>query len=406
MAKPAAILDIGSSKLVCLVGSTAEDGGLTVHGASVTPYPGFSEDGFEDEEVLREKVSEAVRKAEQESRVRIREVAVSVPGMFTGMLLTEARRRIEGKGNRITEEDVSALVSGTPEEPAGSDALWMHSVPVRFTLDGRVTHDSPVGRKAEEAAALVSHMYAYRFFTEPLERALAAADTEVSMYLSQTLASALTVIPEAERDRFAVLIDVGYGVTDVAVIEGSALTGLRTIAMGGKQFASDLSFGTGIPMQYAEIVKRRYVFGQEPLSPVEIVRMPEGPKKIRHKVIRLIMDARMGEFISLLRGAMAEMGVSPDDDPAVYLTGGGLTMMKGSVEYMKRALGLTVRRDIPYLPEMDTPNYTSAFGTLDLALRTAGSLYPEAERTGERKNERISRVFQRIRGIYHVRTGL
>ena len=85
MAKPAAILDIGSSKLVCLVGSIAEDGGLTVHGASVTPYPGFTEDGFGEEEILREKVSEAVRKAEQESRIRIREVAVSVPGMFTGM---------------------------------------------------------------------------------------------------------------------------------------------------------------------------------------------------------------------------------------------------------------------------------------------------------------------------------
>lgn len=406
MAKPAAILDIGSSKLVCLVGSIAEDGGLTVHGASVTPYPGFSEEGFGEEEVLREKVSEAVRKAEQESRIRIREVAISVPGMFTGMLLTEATRAIEGKGGRITDGDVRAILSETPADAGGEDALWMHSTPVRYTLDGSPLHDSPVGRRAKELGTVVSHMYVYRAFTEPLERALAAADTEVSMYLSQPLASALTIIPEAERDRSAILIDMGYGVTDVAVIEGSALIGLRTIAMGGKQFASDLSFGTGIPMRYAEIVKRRYVFGQEPLSPVEIVRMPEGPKRIRHKVIRLIMDARMGEFLSLLRGEMAEMGISPDDDPAVYLTGGGLTMMKGSVEYMKRTLGFTVRRDIPYLPEMDTPNYTSAFGTLDLALRTTGSLYPEAEKTGERKNEGISRVFQRIRGIYHVRTGL
>ncbi len=80
-------------------------------------------------------------------------------------------------------------------------------------------------------------------------------------------------------------------------------------------------------------------------------------------------------------------------------------MMKGSAEYMKRSLGFPVRRDIPYLPEMDTPNYTSAFGTLDLALRTISRLYPESKEN-EQKNEGVRKVFQIIRGINHVRTGL
>ena len=199
------------------------------------------------------------------------------------------------------------------------------------------------------------------------------------MCMSSALGAALAIIPEAERVRPAVLIDVGYETTEISVIENAALTGLTTIPCGGRHFVSDLSFGLDIPEHYAEIVKRRYVFDQEPLSPTEIIRMPGNHKRVEHKVIRLIMEARAKELTELIRQALNGLGITPEAYPVTYLTGGGLTMVKGASDSLKRSLGLPVKKDIPYLPEMDTPNFTSAFGALDFTLRAMAKVYGEIE---------------------------
>ena len=104
------------------------------------------------------------------------------------------------------------------------------------------------------------------------------------------------------------LIDVGYRHTDVCVIENAALTGLRAIEMGGAQFAADLSFGLDVPLEYAEQVKRRYTFLQEPLSQYEIIRMPTGVKRVEHGVVDLIVDARAQELCALLKKGPARHG--------------------------------------------------------------------------------------------------
>ncbi|MBQ2770699.1 MAG: hypothetical protein IJF41_05635 [Clostridia bacterium] len=379
MAKPAAILDVGSSKLVCLVGSQTRDQGLAVHGAAVCSYEGFSEEGFFEGEEFRKKVIEAVQRAEQESRVRIREIGISVPAAFTRLALTEAEVPVASRSRKVSGQDVDELIGEALQKSPVKDAVLMHSTPVSFLVNGRVSAEVPRGERADSIGGTVSHMYVEQNFVEAMEAALAPIHVEVSMCMSGALGAALAIIPEAERVRPAVLIDVGYETTEVAVIENAALTGLETIPSGGKHFVSDLSFGLDIPLHYAEIVKRRYVFNQEPLSPTEIIRMPNNHKRVEHKVISLIMEARAKELSELIRQALNKLGITPESYPVTYLTGGGLTMVKGGADYLKQALHLPVKRDIPYLPEMDTPNFTSAFGALDFTLRAVSRVYGEIE---------------------------
>ena len=88
--KPAAVLDIGSSKIVCLCGSFVNRDGITVHGVSVCPYNGYQAGAFSDHRSLHNAIVESVSKAEQETRMRIREAAISVPAPFSKIILTEA----------------------------------------------------------------------------------------------------------------------------------------------------------------------------------------------------------------------------------------------------------------------------------------------------------------------------
>lgn len=367
--KPAAVLDIGSSKIVCLCGSFVNRDGITVHGVSVCPYKGFQNGAFLDQRALNNAVVEAVSKAEQEARMRIREIAISVPAAFCKIVMTEAALPIGIRSKRVMAEDIDDVISLSLKKVKLSGYVLMHSTPVSFSVGGVVSATLPTGAKTEELGALVSHMYVQESFVQSMERALTPLDIEISMNVSSQLCGALAIIPEKERVRPAILIDVGYMHTDVSIVENAALTDSRTIEVGGKHIASDLAFGLDVPFDTAEQVKRRYVFLQEPLSTTEIVRTPAGAKRVDHAAIELIIEARAGELVSLIRAALKEMGVSPEASPVAYLTGGGLAMMKGGIDYLKRGLQLSIQRDTPWVADMDTPNYTSAFAALDFVLR-------------------------------------
>jgi len=368
--KPAAVLDIGSSKIVCLCGSFVNRDGITVHGVSVCPYKGYQNGAFLDQRSLNNAVVEAVSKTEQEARMRIREMAVNVPAPFCKIVMTEAALPIGGRSKRVMAEDIDDVISLSLKKVKLSDYVLMHSTPVSFSVGGVVSATLPTGAKTEELGALVSHMYVQESFIQSMERALTPLDIEISMNVSSQLCGALAIIPEKERVRPAILIDVGYTHTDVSLVENAALTDSRTIDVGGKHIASDLAFGLDVPLDTAEQVKRRYVFLQEPLSTTEIVRLPTGgAKRVDHSAIDLIIEALAGELVSLIRAALKEMGVSPEASPVTYLTGGGLAMMKGGIDYLKRGLQLSISRDTPWVADMDTPNYTSAFAALDFVLR-------------------------------------
>ncbi len=370
--KPAAILDIGSSKVVCLCGSSVHTDGILVHGVGICEYSGIEGGEFPDETSLREAILTAIETAEQQSRIRIREIALSVPAPFVKLITTQATLLIESRSRRITVDDIDDVISMSLEKARAPEHILMHSTPVLFKLGGMESAQVPEGARADELSATVSHMYVQESFVRLLERMLSSMNVEISMCVSAQLAEAIHIIPEPERIRPAVLIDVGYTHTDICLIENAALTDLQSIEMGGAQFAGDLSFGLDLPLEYAEQVKRRYTFLQEPLSNFEIVRMPTGAKRIDHRVIDYIMEARAQELTGLLKKALRDMGVRPESRPAVYLTGGGISMMHGSGEYLKQKLGFNIRRDMPsYMHEMNSPNYTSAFGALDFVLRAS-----------------------------------
>ncbi|MDP3448494.1 MAG: cell division FtsA domain-containing protein [Eubacteriales bacterium] len=367
--KPAAVLDIGSSKIVCLCGSFVNRDGITVHGVSVCPYNGYHAGAFSDHRSLHNAIVEAVSKAEQEARMRIREAAISVPAPFSKIVLAEAALPIGSRGKRVMAEDIDDVISLSLKKVKLSGYVLMHSTPVSFTVGGVVSSALPTGAKTEELGALVSHMYVQEEFVRAMEQALSPLDIEISMSVSTQLCAALAVIPEKERVRPAILIDVGYTHTDVSIVENAALTDMRSIDVGGKHLSADLAFGLEIPLETAEQVKRRFVFLQDPLSSTEIVRTPKGAKRVEHAAIELILEARADELVSLIRAAFKEMGISSEASPVTYLTGGGIAMMKGGIDYLKRGLQLNIQQDTPWVADMDTPNYTSCFSALDFVLR-------------------------------------
>lgn len=395
--RPAAVLDIGSSKIVCLCGSLTAENGVVVHGAGVSQYEGFRDGAFLNKQSLHDAVIEALQKAEQESRIRIRDVALCVPATFSKLQLTSATLRMDKK--RSTDSrDVDKLVAlsqGKCEKLPGY--TLMHSTPVFYMVDGTSSTEVPEDIITDEISALFSHVFMQDSFFDTLEETLDDLGIEISACVSAQLGEGVMLIPDKDRVRPAVLIDVGYYQTDIAMVEGNALTELCTLPIGGYQFASDLSFGLDVPMDAAEQAKRRFVFSLEYQQKSEVLRTGSGSKRVERQAISFIIEARAKELCSMLQAKLTELGISPESHPTVYISGGGLLMMRGGLDFLRKALNLSIKRDMPWTPRLSTPNYCSAFGALDFVLKTNR---PPEEDNGDNKGSTGASLLDKIKNFF------
>ena len=223
MKQNTAILDIGSSKVICLICSAQGRDSITVRGAGVKEYPGFENGRFIDEQLFSSAVVDAIAMAEGEAKVRIRDLSVGVPASFSKLVLHEGSAGVKSRTGRINGDTIDDLINDslTFEQPEGYEL--MHSTPVEFKIGETVTADPPLGQAAKEVSAVVSHVYMQNGFRAAVSDALSRTNLEADMYISVPLSASLFVIPEEERTDCAVLIDVGARQTDVSFTDSGAI---------------------------------------------------------------------------------------------------------------------------------------------------------------------------------------
>ena len=149
MKQNTAILDIGSSKVICLICSAQGRDSITVRGAGVKEYPGFENGRFIDEQLFSSAVVDAIAMAEGEAKVRIRDLSVGVPASFSKLVLHEGSAGVKSRTGRINGDTIDDLINDslTFEQPEGYEL--MHSTPVEFKIGETVTADPPLGQAAD-----------------------------------------------------------------------------------------------------------------------------------------------------------------------------------------------------------------------------------------------------------------
>ena len=332
MKQNTAILDIGSSKVICLICSAQGRDSITVRGAGVKEYPGFENGRFIDEQLFSSAVVDAIAMAEGEAKVRIRDLSVGVPASFSKLVLHEGAAGVKSRTGRINGDTIDDL---TFEQPEGYEL--MHSTPVEFKIGETVTADPPLGQAAKEVSAVVSHVYMHNGFRAAVSDALSRTNLEADMYIS--------------------------------FIRGSALIACETLGIGGVSFANDLAYGLRISTQSAENVKRRYVYSLDYQDSIDIVRMEgKSPMHVDHAVIQFIIEERTKQLAGYLVRMLKDMGVRLEEKPPVYITGGGIALMRGSCEYMEKLMGVPLKVRMPWMPRLSSPNYASAFSVMDFVM--------------------------------------
>ena len=368
-------LDFGTSKIVTLVAENSGAQRCDIVGAGIVTYNGFLEDGWNNPAEIDDCIREAISQAEQQSHHKIREVNIGVPGAFTKVYVTEARVSLTGADPHVTANDVRAVFKKATEN-LGLETLpgeIIHSSPAWFRVDDGKKTLEPVGLKGRELTALISFVIGNRFFLDDVTTRLRNMDIKPKHFFSTPAGEAMLYLPEEDRDRTAVLIDIGYLNTEVMAVEGDAMIFHKCIDLGGGHIAADLAEALDISFKNAEEkIKQPFVYSQSATPETyEIPAMNEQPaRSFTRDEVAPIITARVDEIAAEIKKALEESGVKLGNWSNVYLTGGGVAFNRGGKDYLSAKLGRPVRDTPKRTVKMSSPIYTSTMGLMDLIIDT------------------------------------
>ncbi len=370
-----AAIDFGTSKIVTLVAETSGTQRCDIVGAGIAMYDGFLEGEWNNAVLLNEAIGKSISEAENQSKRKIREVNVGVPGEFTRVYAVETTVTIQGADPHVTARHVEKIFANADKQLSPVRGVVVHRSPAWFMVDGGKKTLEPVGLKGTELKALVSFVVADAFFLDDVMARLRDMNITVSGFFSSSTGEAMLYLLEEDRDRTAILIDVGYLCTDVMAVEGDAVIFQKTLPVGGGHIAADVAEGLSIPLASAEQIKREYVYGISTITQSYQVSSGEGVKSetFTQEQVAEVLEPRVDEIAEMIKGCIEDSGVKLGSWSTIYLTGGGLSLNRGGRDYLAGKLDRPVRETIKRTIKLSSPIYASAMGLMDLIIDTVES---------------------------------
>lgn len=367
-----AAIDFGTSKIVTLVAEISGGQKCDIIGAGSTPYHGFTEGEWNDPAALNEAIMATITSAEQQSKRKIREINVGVPGEFTRVYAVETSVINEKMDQTIDAKHVEKIFAQADEHLSPVRGIVIHRSPAWFMVDGGKKVLEPVGMKGSELKALVSFVVADAFFLDDILARMREQNITVSGFFSSSTGEAMLYLPQEERDRTAILIDVGYLCTDVMAVEGDAVIFQKTLPVGGGHITVDVASGLQINMEQAEQIKREYVYGISAISQTYTAKTSDTAKSqtFSQDEVANVLEPRVDEIAEMIDQCIEDSGIKLGNWSNIYLTGGGLCLNRGGRDYLSAKLNRPVRDTVKRTVKLSSPVYASAMGLLDLIADT------------------------------------
>lgn len=367
-----AAIDFGTSKIVTLLAEISGGQRCDIIGAFSQAYDGFMDGEWNNPAALNDAIKTAVMSAEQQAKRKIREINVGVPGEFTRVYAVETSVDVQGADPVVTARHVERIFQQADKQLSPVRGIVIHRSPAWFMVDGGKKVLEPVGLKGHELKALVSFVVADNFFLDDVLARMRDLNLTVSGFFSSSTGEAMLYLPQEERDRTAILIDVGYLCTDVMAVEGDAVIFQKTLPVGGGHITVDVASGLQINMEQAEQIKREYVYGISTITQSYTATAVENTKSqtFTQDQVAEVLEPRVDEIADMIKECIDESGIKLGNWSNVYLTGGGLCLNRGGKDYLSARLSRPVRDTAKRTVKLASPVYASAMGLLDLIADT------------------------------------
>lgn len=393
-----AALDIGTSKIACLIAARSPRGELALLGRGLQSADGLEAGEVVDLEAAEAAIRAVLQEAEEQVGQMVETVVASVGAGRPRSILLEVERPLGGRV--VDESDIEAALERARAEVVGRGLTVLHRIALESRVDGGRPVEDPRGLEGERLAILV-HLVAAE--PEPLQtvlRCLERCHLEVRGLVAAPYAAGMGCLHEDERARGCLLVDIGAHATQIAHFANGRLAHVDRIEMGGERITHDVAWGLQTSRREAERLKNLYgaVVWRACDDHVRIALGQHGDSpspaagEIPRTRLTTIVRARVEEIFEALAARLRERGdILRARPPRSIVLTGGAAQLEGMDELAQETFGLPARigrprRLLAELREDEDPSLSATMGALALQLEDEpGALLPDGRRgVGER----------------------
>lgn len=340
-------LDIGTTKIVCMVGRKNEFNKIEVLGVGKSESLGVTRGVVSNIEKTVSAIREAVEQAEDNAGVNIRVVNVGIAGQHIKSLQHRGVHTRKSSADEINQLDIDALIEDMYKLVMQPGEEIIHVLPQEYIVDNEQGIKEPIGMSGVRLEANFHIITGQISAAKNIHRCVTKADLEVDDLILEPLASAEAVLSDEEKEAGVALVDIGGGTTDIAIFHEGIIRHTAVIPFGGNIITEDIKTGCTIMKKQAEQLKVKFgsALGSESQAN-EIVCIPglrgRDPKEISVKNLAHIIQARMEEIVEQVYYEIKNSGFEKQLIGGIVLTGGG-AMLKNISQLTEYLTGMDTR---------------------------------------------------------------
>ena len=364
-------LDIGTSKVVALVGEVTPDGSIEVIGMGRHRSKGLKRGVVVNIEATVHSIQRAVEEAELMAGCEIRSVYAGIAGSHIRSLNSHGIVAI--RDFEVSQADVDRVIDAAKAVAIPADQKILHILPQEFIIDNQGSIREPIGMSGVRLESRVHMVTGAVSAAQNIIKSVRRCGLEVNDIILEQLASSHAVLTEDEKELGVCLIDIGGGTTDIAVFSDGAIRHTAVIPIAGDQVTNDIAMALRTPTNAAEDIKIKYASALAELaSPSNMIEVPsinERPgRKISAKALADVVSARYEELFTLVRNEIRRSGFEELIAAGIVLTGGA-SNVHGALELAELTFEMPVRKGSPQnvsgLSEaISNPIYATGVGLL------------------------------------------
>jgi cell division protein FtsA len=370
-----AAVDIGTTKIVSLIGRLNEHSRLEVLGISRSASKGVKRGVVLNIEETVNAIQSTISEVRQQSGLQFSEVFVGIAGQHIKSVRNRGYVNRDSYEDEITREDLHALIQDMYKIPVDIGEEIIHVLPQNYIVDNETGVKNPVGMSGKRLEANFHIVIGQISSARNIEKCIHRVGLQVKQLVLEPLASSAAVLTEDEKEAGVVLVDIGGGTTDVAVYYDDVIRHTAVIPFGGNVVTRDIKEGCAILQRQAESLKMQFGSALGDLAHDDkVVTIPgisgRDPKEISFKSLAYIIQSRMEEIIDAVVYEIENSGYMDKLSAGIVLTGGG-AMLKNLSQLVKFKTGMDVRIGYPNEclaadtpEEINQPMYSTSIGLL------------------------------------------
>lgn len=342
-------LDIGTSKVVAIVGEVTVEGEIEIIGIGTQPSRGLKKGVVVNIESTVQSIQRAVEEAELMAGCQIRSVYAGIAGSHVKSINSHGIVAIKDK--EVTPADVSRVIDAAKAVAIPADQRILHVLPQEFLIDNQEGIRDPISMSGVRLESRVHLVTGAVSAAQNIIKCVRRCGLDVDDVILEQLASSAAVLTDDEKELGVCLVDIGGGTTDIAIFTEGAIRHTAVIPIAGDQVTNDIAVALRTPTQYANDLKIKYACALRQLaSDDETIEVPSvgdrEPRRLARQTLAEVVEPRYEELLSLVQAELRRSGFEEICAAGVVLTGGS-SKMDGVIELAEEIFHMPVRLGVP-----------------------------------------------------------